>query len=361
MTYLELIGCLLFISLSAYLSASEIALFSLSKFQLRFLKENFRPAHRKIKALLADPGGLLTTILVGTEILNIALSTLITDIVSRKNFYDLNTTTHIPLWIFNTVLGILFTTPIVLIFCEITPKVIAIRLNQVISLLTANFLMVIYNLFKPIRFLIKKFTYWILKLLTSTYKKMPMPDTASGVDQQETGSILKESEFLMMLEEGHKEGAIQENEFELIKNVFELDNTEVVEVATPLSQVLSIPVETTVADALLLMRSQRYSRIPITRKNKNEVVGILYSKDLLRSKLQPTQASTTVGELMRKPYFVSPNMKLNGLFRKFKQQKTHMAIVKSAEGKIFGVVTMSDILDLLFEDFNSTSFLKEQL
>jgi CBS domain containing-hemolysin-like protein len=153
-----------------------------------------------------------------------------------------------------------------------------------------------------------------------------------------------------MVEEGHKEGAIHESEFELIKNVFELDSTPVSEVFTPLSQVLTLSNHTTVKEALTLFRNQRFSRIPILGQSRKEVIGILYAKDLLRCKIQPDFATSPVTSLMHKPYFVSPTTKLNALFRKFKQHKTHMAIVRSDADEILGVVTMSDVLDALFED-----------
>src|SRR6185437_13467379 len=101
-------------------------------------------------------------------------------------------------------------------------------------------------------------------------------------------------------------GAIQENEMELIRNVFALDNTTVGEIATPLSKVLSLSMNTTIKGALNAVRSQKYSRIPVTGNNRKEVIGILYSKDLLRSKLQPDASSTSIASLMRKPFFVTP-------------------------------------------------------
>jgi CBS domain containing-hemolysin-like protein len=98
------------------------------------------------------------------------------------------------------------------------------------------------------------------------------------------------------------------------------------------------------------MRSQKYSRIPVIGGGKRQVLGVLYSKDLLRAKLEPELMNLTVDTIMRKPLFVSPSMRLNTLFRKFKQQKTHMGVVQGANGEALGIVTMSDVLDTLFED-----------
>jgi putative hemolysin len=350
---IELLICAVLVLISAYLSSSEIALFSLSRFQLRSLKERFRASHRKIKRLLADPGGLLVTILVINEIVNIALSSIITGSIARNPKADFLQALPIPVWALNTVLGLLITTPIVLFFCEITPKVVAARANRLIAPLTAGPLTVIYEIFKPVRltlqFIVKRVARW------TTRQKKALP--ASGQPNQEDQTdpkLLRESDFMMMIEEGHKEGAIQQSELDLIKNVFELDDTTVGEVFTPLVQVQTLSEKTTLRNSLNTMRSQKYSRIPITAANstgsRRQVVGVLYSKDLLRAKLEPELMSLTVDTIMRRPLFVSPAIRLNALFRKFKQQKTHMGVVQGPGGEALGIVTMSDVLDALFED-----------
>ncbi len=347
MTSLQTGAFLILILLSAYLSASETALFSLSRFQLRSLKENFRPKYRKIKRLLSDPGGLLVTILVVNEVVNVTLSSLITEFVSAQNFAIPPPLEGIPRWAFNAVLGILIAAPIILFGCEITPKVIGARINQLVSTLTASPLLFIYLLFKPFRVILKQ----VIFIFSFQPKTQKSPEAKTNTYSSMDGNILREIDFLLMLEEGHREGAIQESELELIRNVFELGNTLVSKIATPLSQVRSLSINTTIKAALVAVKNDRYSRIPILSPNRNDVVGILYSKDLLRFRLPIESSQITVSSLMKKPFFIQPNMKLNTLFRKFKQHKIHMAILKNTNGDISGVVTMSDVLDTLFEDF----------
>jgi CBS domain containing-hemolysin-like protein len=342
MTSFELIACVMLVFISAYLSASEIALFSLSRFQIKSIKDEFRVTHRKIKRLLGDPAGLLITILIINEIINITLSSFITEAVVRQNIELPSLLAGTPRWAIDTLIGILITSPIVLLLCEITPKAIAARLNRYIAIVTVGPLNVLYDFFKPIRL--------VVDAVISLFSGRPKQDL-SGHDDSKT--ILKESDFLIMIEEGHKEGAIGQTELDLIKNVFELDDTPVSDVTTPLTQVLSLPATTTLDGALKAFKSQRYSRIPILHSNQKEVVGILYSKDLLRGKMQPQPNTQTVADLMRKPFFVRSNLQLNSLFRKFKEQKIHMAVVKDPAGEVMGVVTMSDILDAVFEDLFS--------
>ena len=331
-----MLGGFILVIVSAFLAASEISLFSLSKFQLRFLRDHFRPLHRKIKVLLGDPGGLLTTILVGNEFLNICFSTLITDILSKKEVTWRLGFIELPEWLYETFLGLFVTTPILLIFCEITPKIIALKMNQLTAIVTVTPLYTIYKIFLPIRIFLGKLSGAISSQFSVGHQDNP----------------LQESEFLLMLEDGHREGSIQASEMDLIKKVFELDHTAVTEASTPISQVLSVHMNATVTSALSAIKNQRYSRIPVIGKNKKDVVGILFAKDLLRAKLHASAAQVTVAEIMRKPFFVGSNTKFSQLFRKFKQHKTHMAIIKDPGKEAIGVITMSDLLEALLEDFS---------
>jgi putative hemolysin len=351
MNSLEILLCIPLVIFSAYLSASEIALFTLSRFQVKSVKDEFRSTHRTLKKLLADPSGLLITILILNEMINIALSSLITEAVSSAEIVPEVYLKSIPRWGINSILGILITAPIVLIFCEITPKVIAARLNRYIVVLTVGPMNFLYEAFRPIRWMVHR----ILILFSGSFRK----SNHGGVGHQDNSPILKESDFLLLVEEGHKEGAIGQSEFELIKNVFELDDTPVSEITTPLSQVLCLTVNTPVKDALTTFRERRYSRIPILSGSRNEIVGILYSKDLLRTKLNPGSSTQTVADFMRRPFFVRPNLRLNVLFRKFKHQKIHMAVVKDNQDEVIGVVTMSDLLDAVFEDLFSTDSFRQ--
>jgi len=349
-TPFEFFACLLLISISAFMSSSEIALFSLSRFQLRSLKERFRTAHRKIKRLLTDPGGLLVTILIVNEIVNISLSTIVTHAISRGwtnntgtlAFLRNSMATHLPDWALQTLVGTLLTAPIVLFLGEVTPKAIGVKANQIVAPMNVGPLTWIYTAFKPVRFVLRHF------IAFATEKTQQNKCTQSS-EKNPSEAILKEEEFLSMVEEGHKEGTIQQSELELIKNVFELDDRTVTDVFTPLSKVYSLPVTTPLKTALTAMKGRRFSRVPIYGANRKQIVGVIYSKDLLLSTLTP-EPSGTVATLMRKPITVSPSLRLNALFRRLKQYRTHMAVVELTPGESLGVVTMSDVLDALFED-----------
>ncbi len=348
MSSLELLVCVLLLATSGFLSSSEIALFSLSRFQLRSLKERFRSKHRKIKRLLSDTAGLLVTILVMNEIVNISISTLFAGVISR-NWETMDAGSPlgilrtlvsgtVPAWAVQTVIATLISTPLVLLFGEVTPKVIAARANQLIALMNVGLLSWIYTLLKPVRVIVTQSVGWI------------SGENRQALSSAEDRPLLLEEEFLSMVEEGHKEGAVHESEMELIRNVFELDDTAVCDVCTPLPQVYSLSIDTPLKSAFSAMKTKKFSRVPITGKNRKNVVGILYTKDLLPARLDPAMNHETVEALMRKPLTVTPNTRLNALFRRLKQHRTHMAIVENAAGETTGVVTMGDVLNALFED-----------
>ena len=352
---LETLVVMACIALSAFLSASEIALFSLSKYQLKMVRDRFRTSHRLIRRLLADPSGVLITTLILNEILNISLSTLIVESIAT---YDL-TTLHrwlpvldrrdVPGWAIEMVIGVLITTPIVLVLCEITPKVIAARANTIVAPITAPLLTFLYHAVAPLRWFLKGLLNAV-RFLVPGRRKGPL---LSNIEAKR----LKEEDFLVIAEEAHKEGNIQTSELGLIRNVFDLDDTPVVEITTPFSRVITLSAATKIEAALAIVRTQSrgksYSRIPVYGANRHEIVGILYSKDLLISRLSREEFQEPISTITWKPFLISQNMRLNTVFRRMKQQRTHMAIVTNDRGQAIGIVTMHDVLEALLEELMS--------
>lgn len=344
MTSFEFLTCLGLISVSAFLSLSEVGLFSLSRFQLRSLKEHPQSGlYRKIKRLLGDPGGLLISILVLNEMINILLSAIIAGAVSRSGLADIPPLTRIPSWIIDSFLGTLITAPIVLFACEVTPKIVGAKASPLVATVSAGPMNFLYDALKPVRWALSRLVSMIAKRVGSASPSSHAEKSEGGKEQP----ILKESDFLSMLEEGHKEGAILESEMELIRKVFELDDTTAEEICTPISEVHTLPAQTLIKTALLDIREKRHSRIPLLGANRR-VAGVLFSKDLLRAKLDPELLGVSVSAVMRRPLFVRPDLRVSALFRKFKQERTHLAVVQTATGETIGVVTMSDVLESLF-------------
>jgi putative hemolysin len=355
MTILEFLLCLILIGASGFFSGSEAALFSLTKVQLRSLRDRFKHSYQKIRRLLQDPAGLLITILILNEIINVSISTLITSALARELGEDpLNSLPvflrpvfeRVPSWAVLTLYGILVTTPVVLIFGEITPKVIGARANRMIAAMAAGPLELSYDLLRPMR--------WLLERLISGFRGLFFKEKYHHGRTASSEPILREEEFLSLVKAAYREGNIQEREMELIQRVFELDDTPVKDITTPISEVFSLPEHLSYRDALVAIRSfhrdHRYSRIPIYGARKDQIQGVLYSKDLLVTQVTALEKEGSVTELMRKPFRVTQDARLNLVFKRLKHHRTHLAVVENDRGEAIGIVTMNDILDALFED-----------
>lgn len=353
MSSIELLICFALIGTSAFLSGSEIALLSLSRFQLRHIRDHFRGAHRKIRKLLSDTSGLLVSILVSNEVVNISLATIIANALARNwgdtgpwfiHWIPASWVATTPDWLLQTLTGLALTTPVLLIFCEASPKVIAARLNHVIAPIVVTPLYWIYTIYLPVRMA-------LLGLVGFLARRIGLGNRAKAADPASGPTMLREDDFMLMVEEGHKEGLIHPNEVDLIQNVFQLDDTPVSDVCTPISSVLAISAAATADEAAAMIQKSRHFRMPVYDGSRRDIVGILYAKDLIFAKLHETGPKRTARDFMREPYFVPLQMRLNRLFKLFKTERKHMAIVRNEQNVCVGVITMNDVIEALFDDF----------
>ena len=313
--------CLLLISFSFVFASSEIAIFSLSRLQLKKIKVQSEPLFKRLRTLIQDSFGLLITVLFFNEIVNITLAALIT-----SNFIE-------PLelsWQMQSVVGILVTTPIILIFCELTPKVVATRANQLIISLFLPFVYGCYVVLKPLVTFIKMF-----------FPKQPIKDLHN----------LHEEDFIIIAEEHAETGHLHETELELIKNIFEMDDTRVEQLSTPIKKILTLPSNYTLDQAAkIALKDKIFSRVPISGTSKEDIVGVLNTKDLVSLKLNPELKKESVMSIAKEPLVISGSITLEALFKKMKSKKVQVAFTKNSLGKITGMITLQDILDTVIEE-----------
>jgi len=313
--------CLILISCAFVLSSSEIAIFSLSRVQLKKIKDQSEPLFRRIRTLIGDSMGLLITVLFFNEIVNITMATLVTSKVVEPLNLD---------WRLSTVLGVLITTPIILIGCELTPKVIATRSNQLVISLFLPFLYSLYLIAKPF---VSLFRFLI-------------PET-----QIKELHRLHEEDFIILAEEQAETGNLHESELELIKNVFEMDDTRVEQISTPIRKLFTLPSHYTLEQAYqAILKDRDVVRIPVTGSTKEDIMGVLNIKDLVDIKVNPEIRKENIMSLCSSPLIVSGNISTDALLRKMKNRKLQVAFVKNPQGRITGMVTLQDILDTLIEE-----------
>jgi len=322
---------------SAFASSSETAFFSLNRFQLRRIRERYRHAYDRIRTLLGHPTRLLIMILLINELVNLSISTIITELVQHTGERYLG-----PMqdrWLATTFISMAISIPVLLFFGEITPKVFATKMSKFVAIINSKLLMVIYRILFPF--------LWILDAAVGySLRKFK----AEGRDHlSKTMSILSEEDFMILMEQGHREGTVEKSEKKLIKNVFEFDDSSVEDVMTPIQQAFCIQSSSKISEVLPEIRIQKYSRVPVYQKTKRKIVGVLYLKDLLDLRSKPELANAEVKHLMTTQIMVvGPNTRLSVLFRRLKDAKTHMAIVQNDNDDAIGVVTMEDLLESIF-------------
>jgi putative hemolysin len=296
--------------LSGYFSSAETALFSISKAKAIHLAKQKGHANKLIRKMKADPHRLLSTILIGNNLVNVGASAMATAIA-----IDLHSSHAVG---FTT--GVM--TFLILIFGEIFPKSIATRNNILIARLVIFPLYWLSFLFTPLIV----FLNFIPKLTGKMHKKR----------------IVTEEELMTFVEVVEEEGGIEEEEKELIENIFEFDDTNASEIMAPRADMFVIDVNEELK--LEEIVKSGFTRIPVIDGDIDHVVGILNIKDLLKHQAT-SDSAIDVRKIMREPYFVPENKKLDNLLQQFKKRKQHMAIIVDEHGGVSGLITLEDALE----------------
>jgi len=296
--------------LSGFFSSAETALFSISRAKARHIAKEKGFINTLIKKMKDDPHRLLSTILIGNNLVNVGAAALATAIAIEL------AADHAV----GIVTGVM--TALILIFGEIIPKSIATRNNVLIARLVIMPLYWLSILFSPIIYLLN----FIPRLARKVQRK----------------SRVTEEELLTFVEVVEEEGGIEEEEKELIHNIFEFDDTSASEIMTPRADMFVI----NVAEELNLEEIIRsgFSRIPVIEEDIDHVIGILNIKDLFMHQITSAK-QTNVRSVMSEPHFVPENKKLDHLLQEFKRRKQHIAIVVDEHGGVSGLITLEDALE----------------
>lgn len=306
--------------LSAFFSGSETALFSLNAVDREALR-NGNPL-KALDQLLADPRRVLASVLFGNELVNVTLSTLCAGLV-------LQVTPDKP-W-----LNLLVATPLLLLAGEVLPKSFALRYARRASRLVARPLAAWTVLISPLRRVLSWFADQVVRLLGGGHPE---------------GINLQEAEVRQLIDEGRQTGTIGAMEQELIEAVFEFADTPVSKIATPRPDIIAVPLTIPYPKLVALLREHNLSRLPIYQGRRDNVVGVLLAKDLLRYKGSRQPGPRELKALLLEPYFVPTSKPAADLLRELQVARSHMALVVDEHGSIDGLVTMDDLLGELVGD-----------
>ncbi|HEY8741442.1 MAG TPA: hemolysin family protein [Candidatus Dormibacteraeota bacterium] len=324
---LALVGLLLLTLVFAWVAAAaETALTSVSRIQLRRLADAGDPQAILIQRLHANPNDYLTAILT-TNTTAIIVSATAAGLIGNNHGYG----TFLPQLAISLVDAV-----IVLVFCEITAKTLALRYNMRFAQALAPTIAVITSAMKvPIRGM-------------SAFARL-IARPAGGAK----GPFVTEEELKMMVTVGEEEGIIEEEEREMIHGVIEIGDMMVREVMIPRIDIVAVDVATPIEDVVKLVLKHGHTRIPVHEDTIDHVVGVVYAKDLLRynatrraaATTTTTRASGDLRKVMRKPYFVPENKNLSEFLHEMRENRVHMAIVIDEHGQTAGVITIEDIIE----------------
>jgi putative hemolysin len=316
----QIIILIILLLLSGFFSSTETALFSISKTKARHLAKSNGNTNMLIKRMKDDPHKLLSTILIGNNIVNIGASALATSVMIDV----------FPNYAVGLATGIM--TFLILVFGEVLPKSVATQNNILIARISIYPIYWLSVLFYPV---IKLLNF--IPMLTGKIRRTPK---------------VTEEELMTFVEAVEEEGEIKEEEKELIHKIFEFDDTNASEIMTPRADMFVIE-----ADAKLNLEDivkSGFTRIPVIEDDIDHVIGIINIKDLF---LHQVTSDTEIDarKIMTKPYFVPENKKLDKLLHQFKIRKHHLAIVVDEHGGVSGLITLEDALEEIVGEISDES------
>lgn len=309
------------ILLSAYFSGSETAFFSLPRIYLKKIENSGTAASRRILALLKRPRRLLITLLLGNTFVNMAISSFATVLalgVAQRNQWSESYTVSVQ---------ILLTTIVIMIFGEIVPKLVALAKANVFARSCSLPMMLIqYTLF-PLVFIFEKFSLLI------TRKQLVDPHTAQHFTSEEFHNLIQS-------ESSHHN--LEDHEKQMLVGLFRFREAEIKEIYVPRVKITAIEVNQNLEELRDLIVESGYSRIPVYKETIDDIIGIIYVKDIL---LNPDK--TEIKDIMRPAWFVTENMKVQTLLNQFKTKKVQVAVVVDEYGGTSGIISLEDILEEL--------------
>ncbi|HOA19069.1 MAG TPA: hemolysin family protein [Sedimentibacter sp.] len=315
-----LIICLV---LSALFSASETALMSLSKIRVKQMIENREKGANRINKLLSDPSRLLSAILIGNNVVNIGASSLMTSLAIDA--------------FGNTGVGVAtgIMTLLILVFGEITPKSLAAKNSEKISVRLSGFIEFVTNLLTPISFVLNIITDFLVKLLGGEVdKKKPF------ITQEELKTIVNVS---------YKEGVLEGEEKDMIYNVFDFSDSQVNDVMVPRTEIVAIDVDLPYEEIIKIINKEQYSRIPVYENTIDNIIGILYVKDLLFLDVNK-ESPFDLRKYIRQPYFTPEYKSIKELFKEMRTNRNHMVVIIDEYGGTEGIVTIEDVVEEIVGD-----------
>lgn len=327
---IQFLALIILICLSAFFSSAETSMTTVNKIRIQSLAEQGDKRASILLTVIEDSGKLLSTILIGNNIVNISASSLATTITMRlfgNAAISIST-------------GII--TLLVLIFGEITPKTMASLHAEKMALSYARIIHFLMFLLTPVIFLVNKMAKGVLTLLR--------------VDDSVKGNTITEHELRTLVNVGHKEGVIETEERQMIYNVFDFGDSQAQDVMVPRIDVTFADVNSSYEDLIQLFREEKHTRFPVFEETTDNIIGIINVKDLLLT----DQKDFTLRKILREAYFTYEYKKTSELLMEMKEHSVSFAVVLDEYGATSGIVTLEDLVEEIVGDIHDEYDIEEE-
>ncbi len=326
---IQIIILIILLVLSAFFSSAETALTTANQIRIRAMADEGDKQARILLNVLEDRSKMLSTVLIGNNIVNLtasSLTTIISTTIAQK-FFDDN--------VIGLAIGIAtgLLTIIILIFGEITPKTAATINSERMALRYAKSISVLMTIFTPIIFLVNMLARGIMRILR--------------IDPDAKKEVMTESELRTIVDVSHEEGVIETEEREMIKNVVDFGDTEAKEIMVPRVDMVMIPVDATYDEVLEEYKDSRFTRMPVYEDDKDNVIGIFNIKDLL---ICEDKEHFDIRNSMREAYYTHEHKKTGELLIAMRNESLSIAIIFDEYGAAVGMITMEDLLEEIVGD-----------
>ncbi len=332
----EILLLMALIMLNAFFAASEMALISLSDSKIRIMVEEGNKKARLIKNLLDEPSHFLATIQIGITLAGFLASAFASEAFAGR-VVNIIKLAGIPfpeagLKTLSVVLVTVTLSYFTLVLGELVPKRLAMKKAEPISMFAVRPLKLLSTITSPFVKLLALSTNFFVRLL--------------GINPDEEDEKVTEEEIRMMVDVGEERGAIDEYEKLMINNIFEFNNKTAANIMTHRTDIGALPIDATLKDVTAFLETEQYSRIPVFEDTIDNIIGILYAKDLVYLLADNADRdSFNLKNVIRQPYIVPESKRTDELFRELQKKNIHIAIVIDEYGGTAGLVTIEDLIE----------------
>jgi len=311
---IQLVVLLLLVLLSAFFSSAETAFSSVNRVRMRALDEEGNKRAARVNQILDNYGKMISTILIGNNIVNMSISALATTLALRVGL------------MVGIATGIM--TIVVLLFGEIVPKTWANLNNEKISLVYSGIIFGLMHILTPVIFVVDKLSNGILRLL--------------HIDPNKKPSAMTETELKTYVDVSHEDGVIESEEKEMIYNVFDFSDAVAKDIMIPRINMVTVSVDAPYHDVLQVFRDSMYTRLPVYQEDKDNIIGLINIKDFI---LNADQENFSVKSILRKAHYTYEYKKSADLLLEMREITMNVAFVLNEYGATVGMITLEDLLE----------------